>query len=141
MVSSVTLKQLVDMLRRKRSNDRERERQRERESEPVIWSFRPLPLLQHEARPCQRTGAGRGSEDLATLHRGEESPGLIGNGTPTFATFAASEVPTQAFWAPSPGNTPQRESRALARQSFHRRRRLHAAFLDTPENVDLDELD
>ena len=110
----------------------------------ALWG-RPILLADmddsEEVRPSQRTGAGRGSEDITTLHRGEESPGLLGGSTPAFATLAASEAPTQTYWAPSPRNEPQHESRALARQHSHRRRRLHAAFLDTPENDDLDELD
>ena len=43
--------------------------------------------------------------------------------------FADTTPPTQSFWAASPGKRPP-----VARQESHRRRRLHAALLDTPDS-------
>ena len=54
---------------------------------------------------------------------GETSPGS-----------ADTALPTQNFSAASPTEVPGNERQRLARQESHRRRRLHAAFLDTPDS-------
>ena len=90
----------------------------------ALWG---RPILLVDTNDSEAFGAGVEAEAPAAPHRG--------------ATMAALEAPTQAFWAPSPRSMPQSESHDLARQHSHRRRRLHAALLDSPEDDNLDELD
>ena len=105
----------------------------------ALWG---RPILLVDTNDSEAFGAGIGAEAPAAPHRGEESPEQTLEGSSqTSATIAALEAPTQAFWAPSPRNMPQSESHDLARQHSHRRRRLHAALLDSPEDDNLDELD
>eukprot|EP00439_Symbiodinium_sp_Y106_P060886 s3505_g9.t1 len=69
-------------------------------------------------------------EDAGETNEGGAAPGM-----------PESDQPTQAFWALSPPREPRGGVQILARQSSHRRRRIHAIFHGTPDDEDLDAED
>ena len=107
----------------------------------ALWG-RPILLADvdnaEEANSYQQAHAVVEPEGLEGHDHGG---GVFEPGGEDTPSLAASEGPTQTYWAPSPRNGPQHETRALARQSSHRRRRLHAVFLGTPDGDDDGELD
>ena len=92
-------------------------------------------------RPVLLVDTGEANSSQISNQIPEHAAPDLGGGTGDFGgemapVLADSEQPTQAFWASSPPREPPEGIQLLARQSSHRRRRLHAAIHGTPDSDD-----